>query len=128
MKEEKPRSFFWPAILIVVGVVWLLGNLNIGLPPFDFFLLLQLWPLLLVVAGINLLIGRRFPLLRAAIVIIAVVGALAYVYLAPSLGLAPTSEIKHAEFAEPLDQAEAATIVIGSSVGRVNLTALTDSS
>jgi hypothetical protein len=110
--------------MIAVGVIWLLGNLNLGIPPFNFLLLLQLWPLLLVVAGINLIIGRRWPLLRAFITLLAVAGALAYVYLAPIYGFAPSAEIKHAEFSEPLGTAETATIVIGSSVGHVSLSAL----
>lgn len=127
MTDDKSRSLFWPVIMIGVGVIWLLGNLNIGLPPFNFLLLLDLWPLLLVVGGINLIIGRRYPLLRTVVVLLAVAGALAYVYLAPIYGLAPSTEVKHAEFSEPLGGTEAATIVIGSSIGRVTLAALEDS-
>jgi hypothetical protein len=62
------------------------------------------------------------------IAILAIGGALAYAYLAPSLGLAPSPEIQHAEFAEPMGDVRTATIHIGSSIGRTTLTALNDSS
>jgi len=128
MDNERSRSVFWPVVMIVIGVVWLLGNLNFGIPGFNFLLFLRLWPLLLVVVGINLIIGRRWPLLRAAVVLLAIAGALAYVYLAPGFGLAPGPEIQHAEFSEPLGETESATIFIGSSVGKITLEALNDSS
>lgn len=127
MRENKSRSLFWPVVMIIVGVIWLLGNLGIGVPSFDFLLLLRLWPLLLVVVGINLIIGRRWPLLRAAVVVLAIGGALAYIYLAPQYGLVQAPEIQHAEFAEPLGETESAVISIGSSIGRISLEALSDS-
>ena len=128
MKEERSRSVFWPVLMIAVGVIWLLGNLNVGIPEFNFLLLLRLWPLLLVVGGINLIIGRRWPLLRAVVVLLGIAVALAYVYLAPQYGLVATPEIKHAAFSEPLGETESATVFIGSSVGRITLVALNDSS
>lgn len=126
MNEGKSLSIFWPIVLIAVGLVWLLGNLNI-LPDFDFGLLLSLWPLLLIAGGLNLLIGRRMPLLRALITILFVGGAILYVYLAPGLGLVQTPEVLHAEFSEPVGEAASATIQLQSSIGRTRIEALTDS-
>ena len=127
MDNGNSRSVFWPVVLIVIGLIWLLGNLTV-LPPFNFSALLDLWPLALIVVGINMIIGRRWPVLRATIAILAIGGALAYAYVAPSLGFVPAPEIQHAEFEEPLGDARSATIQIGSSIGRTTLTALNDSS
>ena len=55
-------SFFWPVILIGVGVIALLvnaGRLEIN----NLWGLLNLWPLLLVLAGIDLIFSRRLPAL-----------------------------------------------------------------
>lgn len=59
MPERKPaRSFTWPIILITIGIVWLMSNLNlIDVRGWD--LILDLWPLLLIVLGIDSLIRER---------------------------------------------------------------------
>src|SRR6266436_2628082 len=63
------RSFFWPAILILVGVFALL--VNSGLVPAERLdRLVDLWPLILIVIGLELL---------------AIVGAAAYVALGPAI-------------------------------------------
>jgi len=127
MDSDKPRSVFWPVILIAIGLVWLLGNLNI-LPGFNFSLLVNLWPLLLIAGGLNLLIGRRAPVLRAFVALLFIGIAIAYVYLAPGLGLVKTPEVLHGSFSEPLGDAASATISIGSSIGTTHIFALKDSS
>jgi hypothetical protein len=45
---------FWPILIIVVGVVFLLSNLN--LLPIDVGQLWRLWPLILVVIGLDILL------------------------------------------------------------------------
>src|SRR6266516_4244579 len=51
------RSFFWPAVLILVGVVALL--VNTGQIALDRLVLLtDLWPLILIVVGIELIVRR----------------------------------------------------------------------
>ncbi len=127
MRDSRDYSIFWPVLLIAVGVVWLLSNLNV-IPAFNFSLLVTLWPLLLIVAGVNMIIGRRFPLLRTFITLAAVAFALLYVYLAPALGIVPTPEIQKVNLSEPIGEATSATIHIGSSVGKTTITALVDSS
>lgn len=126
MDDRRNRNFFWPILLIAVGVVWLLGNLNI-FPRFNFGLLFNLWPLLLVIAGIQIIFGRRAPLLRALLNLAIVGFALAYVYLAPSFGLVPNTEVQQASFSEPVGSAEEATVRINSSVGSTRIEALRDS-
>ncbi len=81
------RSFFWPAALILVGVIALL--VNTGQLPFDrLFRLLDLWPLILIVIGVELVLRRTVhgpagDAATALIVILAIVFAAAYVTTAP---------------------------------------------
>lgn len=56
-ERRKPRSFFWPLILIAVGVFLLLNNLKII--PGDAWALWRLWPLVLVVGGLDGLYRRE---------------------------------------------------------------------
>jgi cell wall-active antibiotic response 4TMS protein YvqF len=77
----KPRSrFFWPLVIIVVGVLLLLQNLGL-LPPGLWPLLLQLWPVGLILVGLDLLIGWRSPAAaRWAVILTALVMAAALLY------------------------------------------------
>jgi hypothetical protein len=82
------RGIFWPAVLILVGVIALLANA--GLISTDrLSLLTDMWPLILIVIGLVLIVQRRFQgaaanLATLLIVVIAVGGALAYAALAPN--------------------------------------------
>ena len=77
------RSYFWPAILILTGVIALLaqtGTISGG----RLLRLADLWPLILIVIGLELmnrrvLQGPRRDLATALIVLLAVGGAAAYV-------------------------------------------------
>ncbi len=82
------RSFLWPAILILAGIVALL--VNTGRVPVDrLYQLVNLWPVILVVIGLELILRRTVrglagDLAAALIILIAVVGAAAYVTLGPN--------------------------------------------
>ena len=85
------RSFFWPALLILAGLIALLVNTG-QIPAERLDQLLNLWPLALVVIGLELIIRRSVhgvagDVAAALIVLLAVVGAAAYVAATPS----PTS-------------------------------------
>lgn len=77
------RSFFWPAILIVFGVMALginLGAISAG----RLYRVADLWPLILIVIGMVFISRRAWQgstrdLAAALIVLVAVVGAAAYV-------------------------------------------------
>ena len=78
------RGLFWPLLLVVVGLVFLLANLGyIG--PISVLALANLWPIILVLVGIDIAFARRWPVgvLLADVVIIG--GALALVSYAPNL-------------------------------------------
>jgi hypothetical protein len=86
--QTRYRSFFWPAVLILAGVVALL--VNIGALPVDrLILLVNLWPLILIVIGLEIIVRRGFhgasaDVAAALVVILAVAGAAAYVAINPS--------------------------------------------
>jgi hypothetical protein len=82
------RGFFWPAALVLIGLVALLVNTG-ALPADRLYELFNLWPLILVVIGIELIIRRSArssarDVAAALVVILAIGGAVAYVALAPN--------------------------------------------
>jgi hypothetical protein len=118
------RGFFWPAVLILVGVVALLANA--GLISTDrLALLADLWPLILIVIGLEIISRRAIPgaagdVAAVLIVLLAVGGALAYVALAPNPGAthtldtsAPIGSLSHA--ALEVDVGAATVTVSGDS-------------
>lgn len=83
------RSFFWPAVLILVGVFALLINSGLVAPE-RLDRLADLWPLILVVIGLELLVrrslqGANAELAAVLIVVLAICGAAAYVALGPAI-------------------------------------------
>jgi hypothetical protein len=121
------RSLFWPIILIGIGVLWLMGNLNL-LSNNTFNLLAALWPLLLVGAGLDLLFGRRQPIIGALIALL-LVGAAAFVLVSgPSIGIQlPSGDLKVEALSAPLDGAKSATVNIESASQPVKIGSLTAS-
>ncbi len=62
MEEERKRhgrrSYFWPILLIVIGVIFLAHNLGI-IPGEGWDMLVKMWPALLIIAGLDDLIRRQ---------------------------------------------------------------------
>jgi hypothetical protein len=86
--QPRYRSFFWPSVLILAGVVALLVNIG-GLPFERLILLVNLWPLVLIVIGLEIIVrrglhGTSADVAAALVVILAVAGAAAYVAINPS--------------------------------------------
>ena len=83
------RSFFWPGVLITVGIIALLVSSGV-ISADRLYLLLNLWPVILIVIGLELLGRRAFQgaageVAAVLIVAVAVAGAIAYVAIAPSV-------------------------------------------
>src|SRR5207247_9941902 len=82
------RSFFWPALLILAGIVALL--VNTGQIPVDRLArIIDLWPLILVVIGLELIVRRTVhgvagDAAAVLIVLLAIGGAAAYVAVGPA--------------------------------------------
>lgn len=82
------RSYFWPAVLILIGVFALLVNSGV-ISTDRLSLLFDLWPVILIVIGLELLVRRAAPgrpgdVAAVLIVLLAAGGAIAYVALAPN--------------------------------------------
>ena len=87
IRTNRYRSFFWPAVLILVGVFALLVNTG-QLSADRVFELVNLWPVILIVIGLELIVRRSVhgpagDLAAAVIVLLAVVGAAVYVTVTP---------------------------------------------
>ena len=82
------RSYFWPAVLILIGIIALLVNSGV-ISTDRLNLLFDLWPVILIVIGLELLARRTIPgqngdVAGVLIVLLAAGGAIAYVALAPN--------------------------------------------
>jgi hypothetical protein len=94
------RSYFWPAVLILIGLVALL--VNSGVISTDRLNLLgDLWPLILIVIGLELIARRGLPgqagdVAAVLIVLLAAGGAIAYVALAPNPGATGKLDLRSA--------------------------------
>jgi len=102
------RGLFWPAVLILFGILALLVNTNV-IPADRLSRLADLWPLLLVVLGLLILVRRTAmpapaaTIAAALIVLVALAGAGVYVAAGPRLGSGtldssqPVGSLEHAE-------------------------------
>lgn len=117
------RGFFWPAVLILAGVIALLANA--GIVSTDRLALLpDLWPVILIVIGLEIIArrglqGASADVAAVLIVVVAAVGALGYVALAPNPGAThtldasnPLGELSHAALEVDVG---AATITVSGS-------------
>ena len=119
------RSIFWPILLIGVGLVLFLGNMQL-IPGYDWRKLAALWPLLLVGIGFDLIIGRRNIWLSALIGAATVGAAVALLLYAPSLGLFQGGEMKTYNFSEPVGSATSARVKLDLSAETTKVRALSD--
>jgi Domain of unknown function (DUF5668) len=90
------RTFFWPAVLVLAGVIALLVNTG-ALSSDRLAALFDLWPLILIVVGLEIIIRSTMRSTAAEVaaglvVLLAVVGALTYVVEAPNLPAAAVNQ------------------------------------
>jgi len=86
--SRRYRSLFWPALLILIGVVALLVNTG-RISGDRLYLLFDLWPLILIVIGLELIVrtavrGVAAEVAAGLVLLVAIAGALGYVALAPA--------------------------------------------
>ncbi len=119
------RSYFWPALLILAGVIALLVNAN-AVPVDRLYRLVDLWPLILVVIGLELIARRAFQgsasdVASLLIVLLAAGGAVAYVAVGPPISAATQTLTKSdpvgnvSEASVEVDVGAAATTIRGNS-------------
>jgi hypothetical protein len=83
------RSFFWPVVLIVIGAIALLVDLNL-ISADRLYRLADLWPLILIVIGLELIARRMLQgvaidIAAVLILLIAGAGSIAYVTAGPAI-------------------------------------------
>jgi cell wall-active antibiotic response 4TMS protein YvqF len=114
------RSFFWPALLILAGIVALLVNVG-QIPVERVFQAVNLWPLILVVIGLELIIRRLLhgvtgDVAAALVVLIAIVGAATYVAVAPNPPANETLDVSG-----PLGDVQSASLEIDAGAATVKI-------
>lgn len=119
------RSFFWPALLILVGIIALLVNTG-QIPAERLYNLVGLWPLILIVVGLELIVRRsvRGPtgdIAAALIILLAIVGATAYVVASP----APSAN-QSLDATADLGSISAGTVEIDAGAAQVTVTGTSD--
>ena len=126
-RKNRP-GFIGPIILIGVGVVLLLNNMNVvGWEIWN--VLLRLWPLILIAVGLDILIGRQsiWGSLIVGVLFLGMVAAgLYYLGVGPinNTGLPMTTE----QVVQGLEGASRAQIELNPGVGNMHLAASNDSS
>ncbi len=121
MNRYRARGVLLPIVLIVIGVLVLLANLQV-IAPESLATLLSLWPLLLVIVGLQLIFNRALPagtarplgLLVAAVI---VAGALAYSLLTPASSLGN----KQADASAAIDGLSAATLDLDVGASQIEV-------
>jgi hypothetical protein len=128
------RSFFWPAVLILIGVVALLANTG-QVSADRLYSLFTLWPLILVVIGLELIVRRTLrgvvgDVAAVLVILLAIVGAAAYVAASPSASSTPfetSADVGSVESASVEIDAGAAQVTVsgdtnlGSTLYKVHL-------
>ena len=120
------RSLYWPIVLIGVGMLWLLANLDL-ISREGWLTLLRFWPVFLIAIGLDIMIGRQSRLIGGAIGISVIALSLVLVFVGPQMGFAPSTSATTDSIVEPLGAAEAARIDLDLSIGETTITALEDS-
>lgn len=121
-------SFFFPILLITIGVIWLLVN-NGTIATENLYRLIPLWPVLLIGGGLSLLLRRLWWPLSAlmwALIAASVVWA-----LVSAPGILPrmnTVNLNHLTLSEPLAPAKAASVKLNLSINPTKIHALADGS
>ncbi|HXC77106.1 MAG TPA: DUF5668 domain-containing protein [Candidatus Acidoferrum sp.] len=120
------RSYFWPMVLIVIGLIALLVDLNV-ISADRLYRLADLWPLILIVIGLELIIrrtahGRAMAVATILILLIAGLGAVAYVAVGPPI----PGGTQTLTTSDPVGTLSAASLDL--EVGAANLTVVGDSS
>jgi hypothetical protein len=87
MKEQRPRSIFFPLALIATGVIWILISMG-KIPAQNVWALAHFWPFLLIAAGLGLILRSYWAWSRLLVDVLIVGGAVAAIVFAPQLGWA----------------------------------------
>jgi hypothetical protein len=127
--QRNRHSFFWPIILIGVGIIWLLVNLGM-IAPINFVTLLQFWPILLIILGLDILLGHRYPWAGSLVALLALGGLIAYLVMQPNTGkpVSYPSGSKEETLSEPLEDASSVSYYFETASEPVKIDSLDEGS
>lgn len=123
------RGVFWPLLLIVIGLVFLLANFGY-IAPVSIVALASLWPLILVLIGIDIAFGRRWPMAALAADVVILAAGLAFVAAYPSGAGGPpffTSGPGDSSVSAPRESAKTMQLRIAGGAGTYNVSGATQS-
>lgn len=125
VKSSKRRggSLVIPFVLIVLGVLLLLDNLNVV--AVDWATVWKLWPLLLIAIGLEIILGRRVSFGAVLILVIIVVIGGAALWWSLVLG---TGDRTTEHFTWPTDGVERAEVALDVGIGELELVGYDDMS
>lgn len=134
------RSFFWPVVLIGVGVIWLLVNLNV-LTTASLGVLVRFWPVLLILIGLDIIFARRYAIVGALLGLITIGLIIVASFFASQWNLGnganffglpvrfyDSSQVKTGQYSEPIGQAKEATVHMDLTRGHTVVKPLANSS
>ncbi len=120
--RSEHRGFALAVLMLTIGVIWLLYNIQL-IPTSGVGIALSLWPLALIAIGADLLMRKQSPQISAFIVLAIALFVVLAALLAPRLGIG-VLKTSTDSYAEELNNAESARILVNPSVGLVNIHAL----
>ena len=120
--KRRGGSLVFPIILIVLGVLLLLDNLNIT-PGIDWATIWKLWPLILIAIGLEVILGRRvsFGTILLIVIIVVIGGAAVWWSVVVGSGERTTERLTW-----PKDGIEQAEAELSIGVGKLQLTGQSD--
>ena len=124
--QRRSRSFVFPLLLVVIGIVLLLNNL--GVLPWSVWMALgQLWPAILILLGIDLLVGRRATWFGASLAVVAFLAVLGIAIWMTFTGYnfnPPSAATTTKEASIPLGAATSGQVTIQFGAGELTVGAL----
>ncbi len=118
--ETRKSSMFGPIVLIGLGILFLLSNLNVI--DLNFWeLLFRFWPVFLIAAGLDILLGRRSsggPLIGLMLILGLIFGAIWLGYIETST---PFGAVKGEAINQSLAGAARASVSIESNISQMQI-------
>lgn len=126
--EERPSrrrrggSLVFPIILIVLGLLFLLSNLNI-ISDIDWGSIWKLWPILLIALGLEVILGRRVSFGTVLLIVLIVIIGGAALWWSVVIG---TGDRTTEYFSWPMNGVERAELELQAGVGKLQLVGYDD--
>jgi hypothetical protein len=126
-RHRRPPSLVGPVILITIGVLVLLSNLD--MLHVNLWELWRLWPVLLILGGLEILLGRRSALGSVIVLVLtlAVMAGIVLLLVAAPGALGPTASGGVDRITEPLGGIEQADLKVSFAAGQLGIGQLADS-